>query len=102
MKKTFYLLSIFCIMAVLMSNKGNVKQGRESFDVTYVKSVSVTSARYVNTDGFRIKNITSDTVGLWVICRDNRDSIYWVFSPGWNPEVITVVCRQNKTVKIGQ
>lgn len=90
------------MILALLSNKSNTNKGLESIDVTYVKSVSATSARYVDNGGFRIKNITADTVGLWVICRDNRDSIYWVFSPGWNPEVITVVCRQNKTVKIGQ
>jgi len=83
-------------------SRKNVNAKVESFDVDNIKSVSVASVRYVDTQGFRIKNITSDTVGLWVIARENSDSIYWVFTPGWNPEVVSVICRQAKTVKIGK
>ena len=103
MKNTFFLFATLGIIFMISKGDGgNVDALKESVNVTKVWSKTVTAARYADTKGFRIKNITSDTIGLWVTMRDQPDSIYWIFTPGWNPEVVKVLCKQAKTVKIGK
>lgn len=96
MKKSFLFIGIVSFLLVMVSfDKPNVTRGLESVNVTWVKIINVGSVSYTdNSGGFRIKNITSDTIKLMVQMRDNPDTMFWYFTPGWNPEVVKSV-RKN-------
>lgn len=94
MKNTFYFFaSLAIIFFVLKADRGNVDQRKESVNVTWCDTVNVASINYTDAKGgFRIKNLSSDTIYLKVVMiAANSDTLRWGFTQGWNPEVIKTI-----------
>lgn len=84
---TIGVLAIALIVS-MTSSKGNIEKGIESVDVTEMEYINVGTTTYTDLKRFRINNTESDTIGLWVVLRSSSDTVYGIFRPGWNPEVV--------------
>lgn len=101
--KILMAIGLFGIGLILTSNvadKGNMAKGKESYDVTYIEYIDVSSASYIDqkpdgiynwTAGFKVFNPSTDTVGI--VCQPlmNNDTIRLILSHGWCPVVIKAV-----------
>lgn len=84
-------VAIVAVCLVFMANRDNMKQKRESIDITWCDTVIVTNVSYRDSECFRIKNTKDSSVWIKCVLSDRTDTLRWQFREGWNPEVVRAI-----------
>ena len=98
-KSVIVTVLLYGVIIVLQSNRGNLRQGKESVDITWCQYINISDSSYIDVQapernhqasfkGVRIFNELADTTSI--LCRPvgNTDTMRIILAPlSWSPIV---------------